>query len=100
MKDEFAEAFDDADVLFFTDIYAASEEKIPGVDGHLIPDAVRARLPHKDIRYVDKLEDVAGALYDSIRPGDMVITMGAGSITGVSEKLIALLKEKGMPSDK
>ena len=100
LKDEFAEAFDDADVLFFTDIYAASEEKIPGVDGHLIPDAVRARLPHKDIRYVDKLEDVAGALYDCIRPGDMVITMGAGSITGVSEKLIALLKEKGMPSDK
>ena len=49
---------------------------------------------------MDKLEDVATQLYDSIRPGDMVITMGAGSITGVSEKLIALLKEKGMPSDK
>lgn len=100
LKDEFAEAFDDADVLFFTDIYAASEEKIPGVDGHLIPEAVKGRLPDKDIRYVPSVDGLASAIYESIRPGDMVITMGAGSISRCSGELIALLKEKGMPSDK
>ena len=100
LKDEFAEAFDDADVLFFTDIYAASEEKIPGVDGHTIPDAVKAHIPEKDIRYVPSVDDVARSIYDILQKGDLVITMGAGSITRAGGMLVQLLKEKGMPSDK
>jgi hypothetical protein len=99
LQDEFAEAFDDGDVLFFTDIYAASEDPIPGIDGHLIPKRVGERLPEKEIHYIPHVEDMAKALYDFIRPGDMVITMGAGSIYRAGEELVRLIKEKGMPSD-
>ena len=95
MQDEFAEAFDAADVLFFTDIYAASEEKIPGIDGHLIPSLVQKRLPEKEIHYVDQVTDMAAALRDFVKPGDMIITMGAGSIFRSGEELIQLIKEKG-----
>ena len=42
---------------------------------------------------LDKLEE---ALYEEVRPGDMVITMGAGSITRVGQKLTELIKEKGL----
>lgn len=96
LKDEFAEAFDDADVLFFTDIYAASEVPIPGVDGHTIPDVVRNRLPEKEIHYIPNVQDMSDALYDCLKAGDMVITMGAGSIFKSGEALAHLMKEKGM----
>ena len=96
LQKEFAEAFDDADVLFFTDIYAASEEPIPGIDGHLIPKLVQARNPQKEIHYVENVQEMAKALYDFLRPGDMIITMGAGSIFRAGEELIQLVKDKGI----
>lgn len=96
LQQEFAEAFDDADVLFFTDIYAASEAPIEGVDGHLIPSLVHKRLPEKEIHYVDTVEGVSQALYDFVKPGDMIITMGAGSIYRAGEELIQLVKDKGL----
>ena len=88
LQQEFAEAFDDADVLFFTDIYAASEAPIPGVDGHLIPDLVQKRHPGKEIHYVENVNEMAKALYDFVKPGDMIITMGAGSIYRAGEEWI------------
>ena len=96
LQQEFAEAFDDADVLFFTDIYAASEAPIEGVDGHLIPSLVHQRLPEKEIYYVETVEGVSQALYDFVKPGDMIITMGAGSIYRAGEELIQLVKDKGL----
>ena len=96
LQKEFAEAFDDADVLFFTDIYAASEEPIFGIDGHLIPKLVHERNPHKEIHYVENVQEMATALYDFLRPGDMIITMGAGSIFRAGEELIQLVKDKGI----
>ena len=96
LQQEFAEAFDDADVLFFTDIYAASEAPIEGVDGHLIPSLVHQRLPEKEIHYVETVEGVSQALYDFVKPGDMIITMGAGSIYRAGEELIQLVKDKGL----
>ena len=96
LQQEFAEAFDDADVLFFTDIYAASEAPIPGVDGHLIPDLVQKRHPGKEIHYVENVNEMAKALYDFVKPGDMIITMGEGSIYRAGEELIQLVEEKGI----
>lgn len=96
LQQEFAEAFDDADVLFFTDIYAASEAPIEGVDGHLIPSLVHQRLPEKEIHYVETVEGVSQALYEFVKPGDMIITMGAGSIYRAGEELIQLVKDKGL----
>lgn len=97
LKEEFSDAFVNADVLFFTDIYSANEKAIPGINGHTIPDCVISRFPKKEIYYVEKLDDMVHTLYTFIKPGDMVITMGAGSIYKVGESLVNLIEEKGMP---
>lgn len=56
-----------------------------------------SRFPKKEIYYVEKLDDMVHTLYTFIKPGDMVITMGAGSIYKVGESLVNLIEEKGMP---
>lgn len=96
LQDEFASAFDSADILFFTDIYSAGETPIEGVDGTLLPARVRAHLPEKDVRYVPALDALADALYREARPGDMIFTMGAGTVYQAGEALIRLIQEKGL----
>jgi UDP-N-acetylmuramate--alanine ligase len=77
---DFARAFLDSDVLVVTDIYPAREEPLEGINGELIvSDAVN--IGHKQVRYVPQLDDLAAVVADLVRPGDMVITMGAGDIT-------------------
>lgn len=99
LKDEFAVAFNDADVLFFTDIYASNEEPIKGVNGKLIPDLVKKQQPNKEIYYIEKTDKLFQTLYSFIKRGDMVITMGAGNIYQVGEKLSEYIKEKGLRND-
>lgn len=99
LKDEFAVAFNDADVLFFTDIYASNEEPIKGVNGKLIPDLVKKQQPDKEIYYIEKTDKLFQTLYSFIKRGDMVITMGAGNIYQVGEKLSEYIKEKGLKND-
>lgn len=99
LKDEFAVAFNDADVLFFTDIYASNEEPIKGVNGKLIPDLVKKQQPDKEIYYIEKTDKLLQTLYSFIKRGDMVITMGAGNIYQVGEKLSEYIKEKGLRND-
>lgn len=94
LQDEFAEAFDDADVLYFTDIYAASEEPIPGIDGTLLPKLVGQRLPEREIQYVKNVQDLAKILAEEARPGDLILTMGAGSITHTGGELLRRIEER------
>ncbi len=94
LQNEFAEAFDDADVLYFTDIYAASEEPIPGIDGMLLPTLVGRRLPKTEIHYVADYQDLSERLAKEALPGDLILTMGAGSITHTGGKLLSLLEER------
>ena len=96
LKDEFAVAFHDADVLFFTDIYASSENPIEGVDGHLIPGLVKRQHPEKEIYYIENMDKLIQTLYSFIKRGDMIITMGAGNIYQVGEKLSGYIKERGL----
>ncbi len=91
LLDEFATAFDDADVLLLTEIYAASEDPIPGVTGEGLAAAVRAR-GHRDVTFVPERAGLAGAARARVRPGDLVLTLGAGDITGVGPDLLALLE--------
>jgi len=90
---EFARAFNDADVLVVTGIYAASEEPIPGVSGAALAEAVRAH-GHRDVTYVEKRADVAGSLLPRLTKGDLVLTLGAGDITQVGPELLGLLGER------
>ncbi len=90
--DEFGRAFFNADVLIVTDVYPAREEPIQGVTGELIGNAAK-EFGHKQVHYVPEKKDVPGYLMTIIRPGDMVITMGAGDIWKFGEQFISLRKE-------
>src|SRR5205823_5847121 len=87
---EFATAFNDADVLVLTEIYAAGEEPIPGVTGEKLHQAVRA-CGHRDATFVADRTALAQAVRSRARSGDLVITLGAGDVTHVGEELLALM---------
>jgi UDP-N-acetylmuramate--alanine ligase len=86
---EFATAFNDADALVLTDIYAAGEDPIPGISGARLHEAVKA-CGHRDAAFVERSE-LAARLRDKVRDGDLVLTLGAGDITHVGEDLLELL---------
>ncbi|ABC83538.1 UDP-N-acetylmuramate--L-alanine ligase [Anaeromyxobacter dehalogenans] len=87
---EFATAFNDADVLLLTDIYAAGEEPIPGATAANLAEAIRA-WGHRDVTVVPRAE-LARAARERIRPGDLVLTLGAGDVTAAGPELLALLE--------
>jgi UDP-N-acetylmuramate--alanine ligase len=90
LLNEFATAFNDADLLFVTGVYAAGEEPIPGATGESLAEAVRSH-GHRDVTYVDKRADLAQALLPRLEAGDIVLTLGAGDITHVGPELLGLL---------
>jgi len=87
---EFGSAFEEADILFLTKIYAAGEEPIPGIDSGLIAQAVKdyGRPP---LIYRESFEELADLLKQEVRPGDLVLTLGAGDIYKVGELLLEKL---------
>jgi UDP-N-acetylmuramate--alanine ligase len=84
--DDFSKALSTADALLVTEVYAAGEAPIAGADGRAICRAVRGRGNVEPI-FVDKIEDLAEALADVIRDGDVIVTMGAGHISAISHEL-------------
>jgi UDP-N-acetylmuramate--alanine ligase len=90
--EEFATAFNDAHVLVVTDIYAASEAPIPGISGEGVVQTIKAH-GHQEVHYVPRVTDVAAKLAGLARPGDLVLTLGAGSIWQVGEELLARLTD-------
>ncbi|KAF1682858.1 UDP-N-acetylmuramate--L-alanine ligase [Veillonella sp. R32] len=90
---EFGQAFKKADVLFITDIYSAGEEPIAGIDGHSIPNMVEATTG-QTVHYIPHVEDVPKVVKAVLQPNDLVITMGAGSISQYGPKLLAALEEE------
>ncbi len=91
---EFATSFNDADVLFVTNIYAAGEEPISGVSGQKLVEAIAAH-GHRDVTFVDKRTDLAEAIAGRVKQGDLVLTLGAGDITQTGPELLARLGGAG-----
>ncbi len=91
---EFGAAFELADAVVVTDVYGAREAPIPGVTGELVADAAKARTD-ADVHYVPRRSDVAAYLADRVRPGDLVLTLGAGDVTLIPDELAALLERRG-----
>ena len=87
---EFATAFDDADVLLVSDVYAAGEDPIPGATAQALVEAVRA-CGHRDVTQVPRAE-LARAARVRVKPGDLVLTLGAGDVTQVGPELLQLLR--------
>ena len=82
--DEFVTAFDDADVLYLAEVYAAGEEPIAGATSRRLYEALRAR-GHIEVRYLgDEANPALRVAADSI-PGDLIATLGAGDIYKLGE---------------
>ena len=89
---DFLTAFNQADVLFLTGIYAAGEDPLPGVKVEDLYEGIRGH-GHKDVTLVADKNRIVEEVLPRLRPGDMVITLGAGDIWRVGEGLIERLKE-------
>ena len=88
---EFTLAFNLADVLVLTDIYAASEQPIPGVTSEALASAIR-EAGHKNIHYFHSMQDSIEFLLREARPGDAVLTIGAGNVSRASNEFMILLE--------
>ena len=94
LRDEFARAFNRADVVLITEIYAAGEEPIPGVSGATLAESVRAH-GHHDVTFVPTRAGVTDALEAIVKPGDLVIALGAGDINKCVRELLSRLSARG-----
>ncbi|MCW2791114.1 MAG: UDP-N-acetylmuramate--L-alanine ligase [Nocardioides sp.] len=86
------EALGAADEVVVLDVHLAREDADPDVTGALVADAVP--LPAERVAFVPDLDDVAAELVARARPGDLVLTLGAGSVTSVGPRVLALLEER------
>ena len=88
--DDFGRVLSGADALIVTEVYAAGEEPIANADGRAICRAVRGRGRIEPV-FVEDVGALASALAGLIEDGDVILTMGAGSIGGVAHELPASL---------
>jgi UDP-N-acetylmuramate--alanine ligase len=86
---EFGQALDVADEVFVLDVYAAREQPIAGVSGANV--AQHVTVP---ITYVPDFSAVAEQVAEAARPGDVVVTMGAGDVTMLGAEILAALRVK------
>ena len=88
--DDFGKVLSLADVLLVTEVYAAGEAPIAGADGRALCRAVRSRGQLEPL-FVEKVEELPEALRGLINAGDVIVAMGAGSISAVAHRLPAAL---------
>jgi UDP-N-acetylmuramate--alanine ligase len=87
---EFASVLSEADLVVVTGIYAAREQPIPGVTAQAIADLIRSR--GTEVTYMEDKDTVPEFLLPAVRPGDVVVTMGAGDVDRIGKRLLADLK--------
>jgi len=88
--DDFSRAFNLADVVVLTDVYAASEQPIPGVNSEALGNAMR-EAGHKNVFYFRSMHEGIEYLLREARTGDSIFTIGAGNISRASNELMVLL---------
>ncbi|HEY6748637.1 MAG TPA: UDP-N-acetylmuramate--L-alanine ligase [Mycobacteriales bacterium] len=93
---DFGTALGLADEVVVLDVYAAREDPVPGVTGALVADAVP--LPAGRVVFAPDRSRVAPELAARARPGDLVITMGAGDVTALAPEILAALTDPGTPA--
>ena len=94
LLEEFGPALREADEVVLMDIYAASEEPIPGITVEALAESIR-RGAGRPVHVVASMDEVIPTLVEMSRPGDAIITMGAGSIGAIPRKLVEALTWRG-----
>lgn len=95
LMDEFALAFNNADVLFVLDIYPASEEPIEGITAEVLTENIK-KYGHKSATFIGSIDTAAETVADAAQEGDLMITLGAGTVTRLSDEILELLKQRQM----
>jgi UDP-N-acetylmuramate--alanine ligase len=93
LMEEFATAFAGADSLFVLDIYAASEQPIEGITGDVLARRIRDN-SSRPVEYVSSFADAVAAATARAADGDMLLTLGAGSVWQMGPMLLEKLKER------
>jgi UDP-N-acetylmuramate--alanine ligase len=92
---DFGPAFQGADVVVVTEVYAAGERPRPGVSGRLVADAVRAASPTgRRVEWRPGRDDLAAFLRAELRPGDLCLTLGAGDLTTLPDELLSPARQR------
>ncbi len=94
LLEEFIKSFDLADYLIVTEIYPASELPIEGINSEFLCEKIKTYNPKKKVVFMPKAQ-VKAHLLDSIRPGDLVLTLGAGDIIKICDEMVEALKGQG-----
>jgi len=95
--EDFATAFGDADSLFVLDIYAASEKPIEGISGEALARTIREK-GGPDAVYVNSFADAVSAGTAVAKDGDMILTLGAGSVSQLGPMILEKLKDRDKPA--
>ena len=86
---EFCHVLGTVDKLLLTEIYPASEKPIPGVNGQNLAQGIR-QVSDADVSYFQNFDEMVAALPDILKPGDLFLTIGAGNVTTVGPRFLAL----------
>lgn len=91
-REDFAKAFIDSDVVMITDIYGAGEEPIEGVSAQSLVELLRKTaksngMESEQICYTGDLEQTRAQILSAFKPGDLILCLGAGSITKLADQL-------------
>jgi UDP-N-acetylmuramate--alanine ligase len=92
LLDEFGTAFHGADEVYLLDIYAASEQALEGVNTQALLERIRS-FGHRSAHYAGGIQEGIEAVIRSAAPGDLIITLGAGNVSGAAEKILERLRE-------
>lgn len=93
LAQEFAKCFYQADVLIVTEIYSAMEPPIEGVSGEFVAELARM-YGHKDVKFISNKDEIVEYVCDLVRPGDLVITLGAGDIWKTGKTIVEKARER------
>jgi UDP-N-acetylmuramate--alanine ligase len=93
LMDEFSTAFGDADSLFVLDIYAASEKPIEGITGEILAQRIREK-SGKSVQYASSSADAVNSAAAAAHDSDMILTLGAGSVSQLGPMVLEKLKER------
>lgn len=99
LMDEFQNCFNDADEVFLTPVFSAGERPIKGFDSSVLAAGIKSR-GHRAAGTVSTIEELAGILSEKIKPGDIVVCLGAGDINVWASQLANAVKgiSEGTPS--
>ena len=94
LAEEFARCFYQADILIMTEIYSAMEDPIEGITGEMVANVTRDH-GHREVMFIPDKNDIPDHVMKLVKPGDLIITLGAGDVWKSGKEIVNRLSKKG-----